>query len=117
MVRNRMRLWSVFAVLATCMFATPAHAHDWYPIECCSGLDCAPVDHARVIQGGYAYNLPGSSAQAAGPALEVTTKHGTAIVPPGMTRRESRDHRMHACIRKTWNGETRVICVFIPPPT
>ena len=22
----------------------PARAHDWYPMECCHGQDCAPVD-------------------------------------------------------------------------
>jgi hypothetical protein len=29
----------VFAIA----FAARASAHEWYPVECCSGDDCAPV--------------------------------------------------------------------------
>ena len=90
------------AFLLALMVPAPASAHDWYPIECCSGLDCAPVDQAEFREGN---------------TLFVTSKHGTGIVPASMSRRESRDHRMHVCMRKSWDGEMRVICVFLPPPS
>ena len=87
----------------------PADAHDWYPMECCHQMDCAPVDHAETVKGqlyagmGYAQSLaPGT--------LIVTTRHGTAVVPPDMQRRESKDNQMHACLRAG-----KVICIFLPP--
>ena len=80
--------------------ATPASAHDWYPIECCHGMDCAPVDKVE-MQGGT--------------SLVVTSRHGTAVVPATMPRRESKDSRMHVCMRPSSSGGMRIICVFLPP--
>jgi len=97
-----MRLGLGIVGLLALMIPAPASAHDWYPIECCSGYDCAPVEQAE-FRGGD--------------TLIVTSKHGTGTVPAAMTRRESKDHRMHVCMRKTWDGEMRVICVFLPPQT
>ncbi|MBN9263560.1 MAG: hypothetical protein J0I57_14875 [Hyphomicrobium sp.] len=97
-----MRLGLGLAVLPVLMIPAPASAHDWYPIECCSGIDCAPVDQAEFREGD---------------TLVVTTKHGTGIVPSSMTRRESKDNKMHVCMRKSWDGQMRVICVFLPPPS
>jgi len=44
-----------FVVLVLVCIATWAWAHDWYPIDCCSGRDCSPIDsvRVRVIAGGY----------------------------------------------------------------
>ncbi len=93
-----------------------AAAHDWYPLECCSGMDCAPVDRAesamppmRAGEAGVSSLIP-LAPDPRPPALIVTTRHGTASVPPDMARRPSRDGRMHACIRAG-----RVICIFVPP--
>lgn len=97
-----MRLGLGLAVLLALIMPAPAGAHDWYPIECCSGFDCAPVDQAELREGD---------------TLVVTSKHGTGIVPAAMTRRESKDHRMHVCMRQSWDGQMRVICVFLPPQT
>ena len=80
--------------------AAPAGAHDWYPIECCSGYDCAPVEQTKISDGAE---------------LVVTSKHGTGVVPETMTRRESQDNRMHVCMRPLFDGRMRVICVFLPP--
>jgi hypothetical protein len=85
------------------IIATTARAHDWYPMECCHGMDCAPVD--RIDVGGS----PGG--------IIVTSRVGTAVIPPEMTRRESQDNRMHVCMRKTPTGAMRVLCVFVPPST
>lgn len=87
------------------VLAAPLLAHDWYPMECCSVKDCAPVESATSESPaffGMAALLP--------PIMVVTTKHGTAVVPYDMTHRPSPDGRMHACIV---NG--RLICLFMPP--
>lgn len=88
----------VFALLLA--IATPVSAHDWYPIECCHGMDCAPVEKVEVQEGT---------------SLVVTSRHGTGIVPATMPRRESKDSRMHVCMRPSSAGGMRIICVFLPP--
>ena len=40
--------WFLAAVLAA---ATPAAAHDWYPMECCHAMDCAPVEKVEMLPG------------------------------------------------------------------
>lgn len=91
---------SRLVLLLALMVPAPASAHEWSPIECCHGMDCAPVERAELREGD---------------TLVVTSKHGTGIVPSSMTRRESKDHRMHVCMRRSWDGQMRVICVFLPP--
>jgi hypothetical protein len=105
------RAWILAGLLLT---ATAAAAHDWYPIECCSGMDCAPVEKVEIISLQSAgimgsAPLPGS--------MLITTKHGTVIVPANFPRRESKDNQMHACIRPSTGGTPRLICLFLPPST
>ena len=105
------RAW-IFAGLL--LVATAAAAHDWYPIECCSGMDCAPVEKVEIMPVQSAgimgsTTLPGT--------MMITTKHGSVIVPANFPRRESKDNRMHACIRASGNGNLRLICLFMPPST
>jgi len=83
-------------------------------MECCSGMDCAPVEKVEIlpmqsagIMGSGA--LPGS--------MLITTKHGSVIVPANFPRRESKDNQMHACIRASTGGNARLICLFMPPST
>jgi hypothetical protein len=98
-----------FALLAgIATFSLPAASHDWYPMECCSGTDCAVVENAT-----YAH---GFATDAALPILTITTKHGTAPVPPNFPRRESKDGEMHACLRSI-GGVMKLICLFVPPPS
>jgi hypothetical protein len=68
-------------------------------------MDCAPVEKA-----GY------TTAVASGdvPQLVVTTRHGSAVVPPDIPLRESKDHRMHACMRPEGRGRMRITCIFRP---
>lgn len=90
---------------ATLLCSTPVSAHSWYPKECCSNDDCAQVTAtSRLIlaSGGL-------------PQLIVTSKHGTAIVPQDFPVRESRDGRMHVCMRPDPWGGMDVICLFMPP--
>ena len=105
------RAWILAGLLLS---STAAAAHDWYPIECCSGMDCAPVEKVEIISLQSAgimgsAPLPGS--------MLITTKHGTVIVPANFPRRESKDNQMHACIRPSTGGTPRLICLFLPPST
>ncbi len=105
------RAW-LFAGLL--LAATTAAAHDWYPMECCSGMDCAPVEKVEIVPVQSAgimgtATLPGT--------MMITTKHGSVIVPANFPRRESKDNRMHACIRASAGGNARLICLFMPPST
>jgi hypothetical protein len=112
--------WFLAALLAA---ATPAAAHDWYPMECCHQMDCAPVEKVEMLQGPAMASMlggPGATAPASTPlpgAMLVTTKHGSVIVPATFPRRESKDHRMHACMRPGDGGTMRLICIFLPPST
>jgi hypothetical protein len=98
--------WFLAALLA----ATPAAAHDWYPHECCHNQDCAAVDKIEMVPTPMAEgsNVPSVS-------MVVTTKWGSALVPASFPRRESKDHRMHACMLPDGRGKMRLICVFMPP--
>ena len=98
-------------LLAFLLAATPAAAHDWYPMECCHEMDCAPVDRAEIVP------TPTQADPKDGVAtMIVTTKHGTAVVPGDFPRRESKDHRMHACMMPGGEGgKMRLICIFMPP--
>jgi hypothetical protein len=85
-----------------------ANAHDWYPMECCHGMDCAIVDKVEVL-------TPVSAI--APPAMVVTTQYGSVVVPPDFPRRESQDNRMHACMRQGATGRMHLLCIFLPPPS
>jgi len=85
-----------------------ADAHDWYPVECCHRMDCAPVDKVEVLTPASA-NAP--------PTMVITTEHGSVVVPPDFPRRESHDNRMHACIRQGATGRMHLLCFFLPPPS
>ena len=88
--------WFLAALLAA---ATPAAAHDWYPIECCSGMDCAAVEKVEMVPGPGIARCSDPGLGVGPGAMLVTTKHGTVVVPANFPRRESKDNRMHACMR------------------
>jgi hypothetical protein len=100
-------------LLAFLVAATPAAAHDWYPLECCHEMDCAPVDRTEVIPTPTTADP--KSMTPAPSAMKVTTKHGSVLVPANFPRRESKDHRMHACMMPGSNGQMQLICIFMPP--
>jgi len=105
--------WFLAAALAV---ATPAAAHDWYPMECCHAMDCAPVDKVEMLPGPSIASMLSTPAQADSVGgMLVTTRHGSVIVPANFPRRESKDNRMHACMRPNPNGGMRLICIFFPP--
>jgi hypothetical protein len=107
------RKWLLAALLAA---ATPAAAHDWYPMECCHSMDCAAVEKVEMIPGPGIASLLSTPAQASAlGGMLVTTRHGSVVVPANFPRRESKDHRMHACMRPGQGGTMRLICIFLPP--
>ena len=104
----------ISSVLFLIMFSGVAFAHSWYPADCCSDNDCAPILSKEMKE------LNGTM------VLHVTTKHGTAPVFPLTTKlRQSEDDKEHACLvpnheydgpRFDYNGSTNpsftVICLF-----
>jgi hypothetical protein len=107
--RGGFALIACFSLLSGIATLTlPAVSHDWYPMECCSGTDCAEVDHATYDRTPDITNKL--------PILAVTTVHGTALVPENFPRRESLDGKMHACMRPA-SGDMSLICLFVPPPS
>ena len=88
--------------------ASLGSAHQWYPVECCGGHDCAEVEQATYDRA------PDADGQL--PILAVTTVHGTALVPQNFPRRESPDGKMYACMIPGI-GEMRLVCLFVPPPS
>ena len=105
-------LAAAVSLVAAVIAGARAYAHDWYPVECCHSIDCAPVDRVEVVAGAlyYASKPPAQQEPIPPSVMIVTTKHGTAVVRDGMPRRLSPDGQMHACIR---NGT--LICIFMPP--
>ena len=96
---------AALSLLASTAVSLPATAHGWYPNECCNDMDCAPVDSMAplVPAGGGA------------PQVIVRSKHGTAILRHDFPVLESKDSRMHVCMRRHDSGDMDVICLFIPP--
>jgi hypothetical protein len=83
----------------------PARGHDWYPNDCCHDIDCAPVESmVRLVPAG------GGESQ-----IIVASKHGKASVPLDFPVRESKDSRMHVCLRRQDSGGMDLICLFMPP--
>src|SRR5262249_27217970 len=110
---DRLQVFGAELVMQRLMFAillagallglAPAQAQDWYPADCCNAGDCAPVDKVvRLSSGGDN-------------RLIVTSRHGTALVPVTLPYRESKDHRMHVCMRPSLYGGMGVTCIFMPP--
>lgn len=119
---SRVAFLTILVLAAFCMAmlvrAVSARAHDWYPADCCSNMDCAPVEKADIVSSPFMAGLADSlvpPAHAGLGAMAVTTKHGTVIVPANFPRRESKDGQLHACMRPGANGAMRLICIFLPP--
>jgi hypothetical protein len=93
-------LFAAGVTVAACLlWPAPAGSHDWYPWDCCSGMDCAPVVRTERLPGGF---------------VSLTTKQGTVVVPPGFQRRPSQDEKEHACMRPDDHGGMRPLCYFVP---
>jgi len=87
-------------IVAAVAIVAPVAAHEWYPPECCHGLDCAPVERAESLADG---------------ALRLTSKVGTTVVPASFPRQESPDDRVHICMARFSHFDAmRPVCLFVP---
>ncbi len=83
---------------AAIAWIVPAHAHLWYPKECCNDKDCHEADNVT--------EMPDGSAQ-------VRVGGDTMSVPRRLKRRKSLDEHYHVCYGKV-NGAISVYCFFQP---
>jgi hypothetical protein len=92
-----------FIALWAGMLAWPhaARGHDWYPLECCSGQDCAPADAVVRREDG---------------SFLVTARGMSVVIPADYSAwRKSPDERIHVCIRRLRSGGEYLICAFRGP--
>lgn len=88
----------ITAILALVVFACDrASAHDWYPLECCSQKDCAPVAPGSVKRTPQGWRLPSGHVL---PYDDARVKP----LPPGRTG-------VHVC--ETQDAARRPLCLFI----
>lgn len=94
-----MRLLALLVVIAA---SSAAVAHEWYPTECCSATDCAPLDVAKIKFSPEGWLLPNGEFIAKG------------------NERQSKDCSFHWC-RYNELPATKVIhptgkkqCFFVP---
>lgn len=100
--RFAIRMVLIFFAVGSCK--SDALAADWYPRECVGTSRCAEADGITYAHTPNRYDSR---------MLTVTTKHGTALVPPYVQARTSRDKAIHACMRPEEEG-MELTCLFIP---
>lgn len=95
-MKRRVIIGAVLTI--ACIAWTPsAGAHEWYPPECCSGYDCAPISEMERLPDG---------------SLLVSNTNGDSTVfPAGFQVRIPEDDGRHACIAPYTK---RPICLFLP---
>lgn len=52
-------MFKYILILSIVLFTTIAMGHNWYPIECCSGIDCKPIPCEDIIElkdNTFSYN-------------------------------------------------------------
>ena len=98
-VMRHLLAWSAIAV--GLIVALPrVHAHEWYPIECCGGKDCAAADTVvRRADGSYLVTANGMS----------------VVIPDGYYWRPSPDGQVHVCVRQIGGVGLMVVCAFRSP--
>jgi hypothetical protein len=100
--RTSMRRGLVLSAVLAGLMCAPrgAHAHEWYPLECCGGKDCAAAD--SVIRRGDGSYL--------------VTAHGMSLViPDDYYWRPSPDGQVHVCVRHIGGIGLMVVCAFRSP--
>lgn len=95
--RGAILAWLFFGACCAIVVIGKAWGHSEggvdYPIDCCSGHDCAVVGKVEWLHG-----------------QEVTfSRFGIHVVPKDLPKRVSPNWQMHVCIR-----HGRMICVFYP---
>ena len=97
------------------VLASSAAAHEWYPLSCCSGIDCASVSVPATMTGtGYIITVK--------PGDHPMVQRETTFTVPFDDVQPSPDGLMHLCIGNEWGLENsqqilaghRLICIFMP---
>lgn len=78
-----------------------AQAHDWYPAECCEGLDCSPAKPGAVEFTPLGWKI---------------VRSGELIRFSDPRLRVSPDRQFHRCLMNFWEPEGETRCLFVPPP-
>ena len=76
--------------------ARMAWSHSWYPMECCSGVDCRPVDQREIGESGADYTYKG-------------------LRFPKAQSKPSPDHQYHICT-PVFMGKPYIRCLYRPSP-
>jgi hypothetical protein len=100
MARSRTNGPIKVAAIAIIAMSSLATAHEWHPTECCSNMDCAPVERVEIMPDGF---------------QRLTSRVGTTVVPASFPRRPSSDNQMHICmVRYSHFDDMRPTCFFVP---
>jgi hypothetical protein len=100
-------LMALIAAGFVLLAAWAARAHEWYPPECCSERDCAPVAARDVIEGNGGWTITvraGAHPQLPRGGMD------RAFFVPYRAARPSPDGRAHICLGATLT----VLCAFTP---
>jgi hypothetical protein len=90
--------------VATVAPALSGGARPWYP-DACVAIDlCAPVN-------SVAWLMPVGVSR---PHLAISSRHGEAFVPKNFPAQESKDERIHVCLRYDPFGDLEVTCLLVP---
>jgi hypothetical protein len=93
------RLLVLLAALS--LLAASGSAHEWYPRECCGGLDCAQATEIKITPDGVLATVPGLGR--------------TILLPKGLKYRPSPDDAVHVCVDNNADTPTpRIKCIFWP---
>lgn len=93
---------TILALFMMAAFYTKAaQAHDWYPPNCCSGTDCAPIpmDDVRITPDGFV--IPGN------PEVVPYSSPKIRQTPP------EGGQKYHLCSRGG-KRDGEVLCLYIP---
>ncbi len=88
------------ALIILLMMCSSALSHDWYPVGCCSGKDCAPVKNVIESKNGYVITVKKGEHPMVYYDREFFVPYGKEDFSP--------DGQYHLCISMT--GE--VLCFF-----
>lgn len=78
-------------------FLVPVHS--WYPRECCSDIDCAPVDANAVRRTATGWYI-------------VDSKETIGFLDHRVDN--SLDGQIHRCVEQFWEPSSKTRCLFIP---
>lgn len=90
-MRSQLVMLLAFALL----LLSPAYPHSWYPPNCCSDRDCAPLDQKRVRQTADGYFID----------EKYFVPHAKVMIPF--------DGALHGCFSSTG----ALVCFFAPKPS